>query len=263
MNNYFKFIATNFSIIIASLILLGIVQINVYYRSFYGFDVMPYLSPSEILTQSFISLSNTSFIEVLLKIFGTAILVFVSVVLAANGFRTSLKRSILIIKENGNIQIPILTLFLFLVSPTINIIKSSYMELKENAIAVPEEKDIVYMVIATVVMVIVRRLAPDHGSVLTKWSVAINAYFLITLYVILYLSSTSYISYIKEGAKIKNNYYYLGTELKTADHVYVSDTNASYVGRTTSSAFFYDFKSKIMTVIPASELKYLKIKTKN
>lgn len=258
--NPLEFLTNNLAILIAVFVVLGFIQTNSFYRSNYNFDVIPYLSASEIITLSFLSLGNFTFADFMghVSIFSFYFAVIVSVLKFSGIKKEIYKKNEEIIKLHTSILwIFVVLTFLFKIFEEMELNNISYTDYK----AILSLKHtfgyivMILLILFSIISSIRREYASDY--------ISIPFLPLIGIYISLLFYSFSQYSYDHEASKIKYKNYYAGTIIKTADSTYLSDSCSSYIGRTVNSAFVFNFSEKAMTVIPQSEIKYLKIVTNN
>lgn len=256
---FIELIVNNFTIVVASFIIIGIIQINDYYRYFFNFDVIPYLTTSEVLTQSFISLGNFSLGNLITGTFSFTIILYLLIKLILWIYKRPLFKCddlvTLQIDQDLLVMIVSFALGIFLFQGKGD---TKFTWNIDNIIVYPIQSFVAGIVIMSTYTFVMKWFKKDEITPINlNVSTAILWFFLFSFF---HLSERAY---NKEGVKIKSKKYFKGTVVKTSDETFISDSSSSYIGRTTNDVFIYNFKEQSVLVLPASEIKSIKVVANN
>lgn len=254
---FLETISSNFAVLLAIFIVFGVIQVHSYYKEFYQFDVIPYLSVSEILTQSFLSLGDFSlYLFILAILFASSL--FSGIVWSLR--RISPKIVIIKLTQKNTIEIHLSFLLIYIL-----------LLLTFSVLINPSEADFdfaffkEYRIVPRIVTIILYIFAIGLGLWIEVNVKYFSKEFSIQFFLITFLISFYFFyiqtSYLIKADNIKLHQYFDGTEIKTNEKIFKSDSCSTYIGRTASSVFIYDFGKKSLLVIPESEIKSIEIKT--
>lgn len=253
----------NFAFVIAFFIAAGIINIDYFYRSNYHFDILPYISPAEIIGLAFLSIGKFSFASLIFQ----CLSVFFILGFILGPISRRLRHNIIDI-DIGQDRISILPYigiypfflvifdFFMATSPSEN----RPWDLTLQDVTVPIQISTVIALFLSIVMVL--GIIRNDGWIYLRLMKQYRLSNVLTIYVILQIISTIASQTKKEGWDARFKGKYAGTTIITASDTIVSDDSKTYIGRTSSAIFIYEFKSGLVNVLPASEVKMLKINAK-
>jgi hypothetical protein len=125
-----------------------------------------------------------------------------------------------------------------------------------------DEKKIAIIVSYPGIFLIVFLMREIRIAYSKQYNYSIPATYL-NVFLILYLLTTVTVrDTLNDVAAIKENYKYLGTQVKLDQTVITSDSTTTYVGQTKNYIFFYNLKTKESYTYPKTKLASIKLAKK-
>jgi hypothetical protein len=243
------------------LIIFNTIVIDFFYRQNFSLDIFPYLSTSEILSFSIFSLSHFSVQSFLIWSAYSAI---PAVVLLNNSDIGG--------ELNFNEDVVSAPLFLFaypLLISISNIIVAIYTEFYPAGLYISQlwEFQVVpyatvysaaLAILLTILLVIPYLFRKKANRKKVTWQ--ISSYMLAVIFV-------QFVSQIVNGAKkecieIKDYQKYQGTIIQLDSTKLISNNLSTYIGRTNSAVFVYDFCTKSTTALSAENIRSVTVVSK-
>lgn len=263
LKSLFLNLKNNFSLVIAFFLAVGLINIDYFYLTNYHLDILPYISPTEIIGLAFLSLGKFSLGYIVTK----CILVFFFLGFVLDPISQRLRHAIIDIniKEDKIAILPVLGSFPFLLAIIDFLLAIGTSENKPLEWTIL--KTTIILPISTIISVIVIVLLAigtvrNSGWIDLRLMRSYKLSNVLTIYIIVQTIATIAEQVKKEGRDARFNGKYAGTTIITAGDTIISDHSRSYIGRTTTAVFVCDFSSGEITILPASEVKKLIIRVK-